>query len=85
MAYKILNGHVILDSQMLPKSKFHQPQRSCNEMKVGLENQLYEPEPKLDVTSHTFFYATPKLWNNNVTPEQTNAPSVDSFKGHFRK
>ena len=29
MAYKVLNGHVILDSQMLPKIKFYQPQRSC--------------------------------------------------------
>ena len=85
MAYKVLNGHVILESQMLPKIKSHQPQRSCNGVKVGLENQLNEPESKIDMTSHTFFYATPKLWNNNVTPAQANAPSVDSFKSYFKK
>ena len=29
MAYKIINEHVILDSQMLPKSKYQRPLRQC--------------------------------------------------------
>ena len=83
MAYKILNGHVILDPKMLPKMNKKQPSRQCNNVKVGPDNQLAEPSSKLDVTSCTFFYETPKLWNNIITPEQANAPSVDAFKNHF--
>ena len=58
--------------------------RKCNEVRVGTENQLLEPPSRLDVTGHTFFYTTPKLWNNNVTPKQANAPSIDSFRRYFK-
>ena len=85
MAFKILKGHVILDPQMLPKLSYQRPLRKCNNVKVGPENQLIEPDSRLDVTSHTFFYSAPKLWNNNVTPVQANSPSVDAFKSHFNK
>ena len=69
---------------MLPKMKSKQPFRKCNSVKVGLENQLDETISTLDVVSTTFFYETPKLWNNMVTPAQANAPSVDAFKHHFK-
>ena len=84
MAYKILNGQVILEPSMLPKNNSKQPTRKCNEVRVGTENQLLEPPSRLDVTGHTFFYSTPKLWNNNVTPKQANAPSIDSFRRYFK-
>ena len=85
MAFKILNGHVILESNMLPKTNFQQPSRKCNEVKVGLENQLDEPTSSIEIAQKTFFFATPKLWNNSVSPKQANAPSVDAFKHHFKK
>ena len=84
MAYKILNGHVILDPQMLPKINSKRPFRECNSVKVGPQNQLIEQKSKLDVTENTFFYHTPKLWNSSVTPLQANAPSIDAFKRHFK-
>ena len=85
MAYKIINEHVILDPITLPKSNSQRPLRQCNVPKVGFENQLSEPEPGLQVVNNTFFYSVPKLWNDNVTPIQANAPSVEAFKGHFNK
>ena len=85
MAFKILNGDLILDPSLMPKMKFQRPVRHCTEVKVGFANQLVETEPKLDVTKSTFFYATPKLWNDTVTPMQANAPNVDSFKRKFKK
>lgn len=85
MAYKILNDQVILEPSLLPKSQFTQPMRQCNEVKVGTQNQLFEPPSRLDVIGSTFFYATPKLWNNNVTIEQAKAPSIDTFRRHFHK
>ena len=84
MAYKIINGQVILEPSMLPKNILKQPTRQCNEVKVGAKNQLLEPQSRLDVTGHTFFYATPKLWNNSVTPNQANAPSIDAFRIYFQ-
>ena len=83
MAYKILNGKVILEPTMLPKMKSFCPTRQCNGPRVGVENQLMEPQPRLDVTANTFFFSTPKIWNNLVTPKQANAPSADAFKTHF--
>ena len=83
MAYKILNGKVILEPTMLPKMKSFCPTRQCNGPRVGVENQLMEPQPRLDVTASTFFFSTPKIWNNLVTPKQANAPSADAFKTHF--
>ena len=85
MAYKIINGHVILEPNMMPKLNLKRPIRECNEAKVGLKNQLMEPQSRLDITKNTFFYATPKLWNENVTPSQAAAPSADAFKAHFKK
>ena len=84
MAYKILNEKVILEQNMLPKMKFQRLRRQCNESRVGAQNQLVEPQPRLDVTASTFFYSIPKIWNNSVTPKQANAPSVDAFKTHFK-
>ena len=85
MAYKILNNHVILDAELLPKFTSQRPLRNCNSVKVGVQNQLREQETRLDITANTFFYATPKLWNKYVTPAQANAPSIDAFRGHFKK
>ena len=77
MAYKIINGYVILDSNLLPKARNTGRQRECNAPKVGIDNQLIEPPPGLKTTSKTFFYSVPKL------SEQAEAPSVDAFKEHF--
>ena len=85
MAYKIVNGKVILEPEMLPKATLKQPLRLCNEVKVGAKNQLYEPSNRLDVTGYTFFYNTPKLWNHKLSAAQANSPSIDSFKNHFKK
>ena len=84
MAYKILNDHVILDAEMLPKFYSERPSRKCNNVNVGPKNQLLEQKSRLDVTERTFFYETPKLWNRLVTPLQANAPSIDAFKKHFK-
>ena len=84
MAYKIINGYVILESNMLPKVKNTGRQRQCNAPSVGIENQLIEPTAGLKTTSKTFFYSIPKLWNQLVTPAQAKAPSVEAFKEHFK-
>ena len=85
MVYKILNGFVILEPTMMPKLSLYRPMRQCNEAKVGIDNQLLEPHARLDVTKNTFFFATPKLWNNFITSKQANAPRVDAFQQHFKK
>ena len=85
MAYKIINGHVILESQMLPKSTHQRPLRECNAPKVGFEHNLFEPEPSLQTVDSTFFYSTPKIWNSNVESCQAKAPSIEAFKQHFKK
>ena len=85
MAYKILNGHVILESNLLPKSGSYNPRRYCNTANVGKENQLMEPISKLKVTGHTFFYSIPKMWNQIITSKQAKAPSVEAFQRHFEK
>ena len=84
MAYKILNEKVILESNLLPKFLTTRP-RQCQSANVGLENQLVEPQPRLQVTGHTFFYSIPTIWNQRISKQQANAPSVDSFKNHFRR
>ena len=56
-----------------------------NEVKVGYENQLVELSGKIEVANNTFFFATPKLWNNSITAKQANAQSFDAFKRHFKK
>ena len=52
---------------------------------IGTEFHLFEPSSRLQVTEKTFFYSTPKLWNQNVTDSQAKAPSVDSFKKRLEK
>ena len=84
ITYKIINGHVILDSNLMPKVDHQRPNRKCNEVKVGYQNQIMEPPWKIDVVKSTFFYAGPTLWNNNVTPMQAAAPSIDAFKQHLK-
>ena len=85
MAYKIIKGHVILDHEMMPKYEYQHLSRKCNETKVGQQNQLAEPPYTIEVAQKTFFFSTPKLWNNNVSALQANAPSVEAFKQHFKK
>ena len=85
MAYKILHGHVILSSDSLPKANISRP-RQCNEVLVGRENQLKEPESRGLLTSNkTFFFSVPKIWNDTVTASQAGAPSVDAFRNYFRR
>ena len=83
MAYKIINGYVILDSNMLPKFKSHGPLRQCNSAYVGTKHQLDEPQPKIKVVGNTFFFSVPLLWNQTVSPFQAEVANVDSFKKHF--
>ena len=45
MVYKILNGHVILEPEMLPKV-LHKRSRKCNSETVGYEKELIEPQPR---------------------------------------
>ena len=85
MAYKIIHGQVILESEMLPMTESRQPERKCNGLKIESQYQLKEPHSMLDITSNTFFYAVPRLWNNTVTSSQAEAPSTDSFKKYFKK
>ena len=84
MAYKILNGLVILEPDMLPKFR-HSKMRSCNSAPVGYQNQLIEPQATLHVTESTFFYSIPEIWNQRVTEQQAKSPSVDAFKAYFDK
>ena len=84
MAYKILNGYVILNRNLLPKFRNYGPTRQCNTANVGFRNQLIEPTSRLKVTEHTFFYSVQKSWNQTVFPKQANAPSVEAFKSHFQ-
>ena len=85
MAYKIINGYVILESNMLPKANIKHTHRKCNGPKVGIQNQLFEPQSRLKTTGKTFFYSIQKVWNQKVTPSQALAPSVDSFKTHVKR
>ena len=83
MTYKILNNKVILSPELLPKKQYPRPPRSCNLATVGAGNELEVPDARLDTTRNTFFFSAPILWNNLVSPEQANAPSVEAFKRHF--
>ena len=85
MAYKILHGHVILKSNLLPKYDSYNPKRHCNTAKVGKEYQLMEQNANLQIIGHTFFFSIPKLWNQMVTPKQAKAPSVEAFQRHFKQ
>ena len=85
MAFKIINNKIILESDQLPKTNCWRPERKCNSVKVGLQNQLIEPQARLDIVKSTFFYATPHLWNNNVSPIQARSSNVDNFRKFFKK
>ena len=81
--YKILNNQVIIPPETLPRFNNIRPSRRCAEPHVGVQHQLVEPLGRTDITSSTFFFSAPKLWNDCVTPVQANAPSLDAFKNHF--
>ena len=85
MAYKIINENLILEPNMQPKSVNNGKQRKCNGKNVGIDNELFEPVPKLQASGKTFFYSIPKLWNQMIIPSQAKAPSVDAFKQHFKR
>ena len=87
MAYKILNNKVILGPDYLPRTilQTQRPYRNCNMSTVGSEYHLVEPSSRLQVTKPTFFFDTPKLWNQRITKVQAQAPSVDSFKNQLDK
>ena len=85
MAYKILTNRVILESSLLPKIINQRPDRNCRGFTINNQNHLFEPYARLDVVKSTFFYATPTLWNVNISSNQAKAPSVDAFKAHFKK
>ena len=74
---------VILNPESLPKKQYARPPRSCNIATVGAGSELEVPDARLDTTRNTFFFSAPTLWNNLVSPEQANAPSVEAFKRHF--
>ena len=82
MTYKILNNLVILPPSTLPRAQKHRNPRKCNEVKVGVNNQLLEPHSLL-TNNKTFFYVAPRLWNKTVTEEQAEAPSCEAFKRYF--
>ena len=85
MAYKILNGHVILEANLLPKIRMKPTQRKCNAPNVGIDNKLIEPSARLQTTEKTFFYSIQKIWNERVTSAQASAPSVEAFRAHFKR
>ena len=85
MAFKIINNHTILESNMLPRITNQRPERSCKGVKVGVANQLHERKSRLDVSSNTFFYATPIIWNSNITPRHATSKNVEAFKNYFKK
>ena len=86
MVYKILNGHVIIPPESLPRVPVSTTTRKCNEVKVGASNQLVVRKSRGLITpSETFFFSAPSLWNNIVTPAQAVAPSIDAFKDHFTR
>ena len=84
MAYKIINGKVILEPNSLPKSTIKQPSRKCKGIKFP-EFQLIEPFSQLDNVTSTFFYSTPKIWNKTVTESLAKSPSIEAFKNNLKK
>ena len=85
MAYKIINDHVILPPDLLPRQSHNRPIRSCTEVRVGTKHQLYEPIATLHNPEATFFYSVPKLWNSLITPEQAACRSVKAFQSCFQR
>ena len=79
MAYKILNNHVILTPDYLPKNRSGRPTRKI----IDQEYLLEEKYSRIYEIQKTFFYSVPKLWNNTVSAKQAKAPNVDNFKKYF--
>ena len=75
---KILNDHVILEPELLPKKEFIHKTRKEN------KGQLEVPFSKIDNAKKTFFYNVPMLWNSQISVEQANAPSIDAFKKRLK-
>ena len=73
---------VILDPSYVPKPSYYtRPSRHCSETKIGSANRLAEKLSRVKVTSNTFFYSAPKLWNRLAS--QAKATSIESFKNYF--
>ena len=85
MAYKIINGLVILEPTMLPKLNFQRPMRQCNTVKVGPENQLVEPLSMLQVPGKTFFYSTPMPGITGLLLLRQNLPALNNSSRNFRR
>ena len=51
---------VDLDPELMPRANYQQPTRTCNEVKVGFENQLVEPSSRTEVAENTFFLPNKK-------------------------
>ena len=81
MAYKILNNHVIIKPDQLPKKKGNRATRT----NVEKEHLLEEKFSRLIGTEKTFFFSVPTLWNNVITATHATAPSIDAFKNHFSR
>ena len=61
MAYKILNDHVIIPPESLPRNCQNRPSRQCTRTNVGNKNKLIEKYARLDTTRKTFFFDIPKM------------------------
>ena len=53
------------------------------EFSLGYKSLVYVIMTLTILIRNTFFFSAPTLWNNLVSPEQANAPSVEAFKRHF--
>ena len=85
MVYKILNGHVIIYSESLPSyATNNRSSRRCTEPQVGDSNRLQEPLSRKNNTGKTFFYSSPKLWNEIVPETQANAPVLIRSRTNLR-
>ena len=70
MAYKILNDHVIIPPESLPRNCQNRSSRQCTRTNVGNKNKLIEKYARLDTTRKTFFFDIPKMQNERVSPSQ---------------
>ena len=87
MAYNIINGHTLLQPDLLTRhphaATARRPVRGCQEPTVGLKHQLVVPPTKTKSYEESFFINTPEVWNRYVTPVAAAAPSIDAFKAQF--
>ena len=77
MAYKILNGNVILEPEWLPKKG------SVREIRNEENHHLRIPLSKLDSAKKTFFFDVPRIWNSQVSAKLAEAPSTEAFKNNL--